>query len=285
MARTNKFKDITGQRFGNYVVLSHVANQKWNCRCDCGIEKVIISHNLLTGQASMCRACYHKSRIIDLTGKKFGRWTAISLNRPGNWNCRCECGAEVVVDRGNLTSGSSTQCANCRTAETNKPKHGHAPGTGISPTYQTWVSIKQRCLYETDTSYPHYGGKGICVCKGWQESFPLFLELMGERTSQRLSIDRANTDESTRHYSCGQCDECKEMGWVFHCRWATKSEQMMNRIMPARNLYTFEGKTLSLKEWAEVTGVPNSTLYARLNTYKWTVEKTLSTPCRKYDGE
>jgi len=123
------------------------------------------------------------------------------------------------------------------------------------------------------------------MCHGWQDSFPLFLELMGERTTQHLSIDRANTDESTRHYSCGQCDECKEKGWVFHCRWATKSEQMKNRTVTARNLYTFDGKTMSLKEWAKETGVPRATLNARLNQYGWSIEKTLSTPRRKYDGE
>lgn len=123
------------------------------------------------------------------------------------------------------------------------------------------------------------------MCKGWQDSFPLFLELMCERTTQRLSIDRVNKDESTRHYSCGQCDECVKNGWVFHCRWATKSEQMLNRIVPARNLYTFEGQTLSLKEWSQVTGVPIATLSGRLLTYGWSIERTLSTPRRKYDGE
>ena len=121
------------------------------------------------------------------------------------------------------------------------------------------------------------------MCQGWQESFPLFLELMGERTSQRLSIDRANTNDSNRHYSCGKCEECVSKGWVFHCRWATKSEQSKNRTFHARNIYTFNGKTLSLKEWSKETGVPLATLYARLKTYKWSIEKTLSTPGRTYD--
>jgi hypothetical protein len=284
MARTKRFNDLTGKRFGKYTVVSHVIGQHWLCRCDCGVEKTLFSPNFTTSKSPMCRDCADTERIIDLTGQRFGKWTVLSLAKPNFWNCRCDCGTESVVSRGNLRSGGSTQCQKCCYA--NRPTtHGHALGTGISPTYQVWISIKQRCLYPNDTSYPHYGGKGVCMCKGWQESFPLFLELMGERTSQRLSIDRANTDESTRHYSCGQCDECKENGWIFHCRWATKSEQSKNRIVPARKFYTFEGKTLSLKEWSQVTGVPLATLSGRLTNYGWSIERTLSTPPRTYDKQ
>lgn len=285
MARTKKFIDLTGRRFGNYTVVSHVMGQYWLCRCDCGTEKTLFSPNFTRSKSPMCRDCADKAKIIDLTGQRFGKWTVLSLAKPKFWNCRCDCGNESVVTRGNLTSGGSTQCEKCRVSELHKPTHGHAPASGWSPTYSTWVSIKQRCLYTNDTSYQHYGGKGIRMCQGWQDSFLLFLELMGERTTQHLSIDRANTDESTRHYSCGQCDECKEKGWVFHCRWATKSEQMLNRTIPVRKLYTFDGKTMGLKDWSEELGVPRATLTARIHQYGWSIEKAFSTPRRKYDGE
>lgn len=285
MARTKLFKDLTGQRFGKYTVLSHVLGQYWLCRCDCGVEKTLFSPNFTTSKSPMCRDCSDKARIIDLTGKRFGKWTVLSLVKPKFWLCRCDCGTESVVTSSNLNSGGSTQCQTCHHADIHKPKHGHASSDGWSATYQTWTSAKQRCNGRGTTFSEHYGDAGICMCQGWQDSFQLFLDQMGERTTQHLSIDRANTDESTRHYSCGQCDECKENGWIFHCRWATKSEQMLNRNIPARVLYTFDGKTLSLKEWSKITGIPRATLEGRLNRYGWSIEKTLSTPRRKYDGE
>ncbi len=284
MARTLKFRDLTGMSFGKYSVISHAGGNKWLCRCECGTEKTQIADNLINGMATMCRDCYHKSRIIDMTGERFGKWTVLSLAKPKFWLCRCDCGTEAVISRGNLKSGTSTQCTKCYNAD--RPiKHGHCPNGQWSPTYQSWVSIKQRCLYKNDSSYPNYGAKGICMCQGWQDSFPLFLELMGERTSQRLSIDRANKDESTRHYSCGQCDECRQKGWVFHCRWSTKEEQMRNRTIKPRKLYTHDGKSLSIKEWSAITGIPKATIESRINHYGWTIERALSTPRRKYDGE
>lgn len=281
MARTLKFRDLTGLSFGKYAVISHAGGNKWLCRCECGTEKTQVADNLINGMATMCRECYHKSRIIDMTGQRFGKWTVLSLVKPKFWLCRCDCGNESVVSRGNLTSGGSTQCEKCRLADIQKPTHGHCPGNGPwSITYQVWVSIKQRCLNPNEVSYKSYGETGVRICKGWQNSFPLFIELMGERTTQRLSIDRANTDESTRHYSCGQCDECKEKGWIFHCRWATREEQMRNTN---RNRWiTFNGETLVLTDWASKLGIPIGTLSQRIDRYGWSVEKALSTPRRTY---
>lgn len=54
-------------------------------------------------------------RLIDITGQRFGRWTAISKSaRAGDshphWLCRCDCGTERVVAGGNLRSGGSVSC-------------------------------------------------------------------------------------------------------------------------------------------------------------------------------
>lgn len=275
MARTKQFRDITGQRFGKYVVLSHVAGQRWNCRCDCGTEKVIISHNLLTGQASMCRKCYQTSRIIDLAGQRFGKWTAISLDRIGYWNCRCDCGIESSVAITNLRSGGSTQCETCRLDSIHKPKHGHSPQGKWSITYQVWVSIKQRC----GTQFSPYGGTGVSICQGWKSDFSNFLASMGERPSTDVSIDRENKNEATRHYSCGHCEECRKHGWIFHCRWATQGEQMRN--VSTNRWLTHNGQTLTITDWGKVTGIARNTIKSRIDVHGWSIEKALDTPARK----
>ena len=56
-------KDITGQRFGDLVVLSqgldHVQQngrkrKKWLCKCDCGGESLVMKYNLLSGNTRSC---------------------------------------------------------------------------------------------------------------------------------------------------------------------------------------------------------------------------------------
>ena len=54
------------------------------------------------------------SRLIDLTGQKFGRLTVIkraeNKGRSVCWLCKCECGNSHIVRGYSLTSGASTSC-------------------------------------------------------------------------------------------------------------------------------------------------------------------------------
>jgi hypothetical protein len=76
----------------------------------------------------------------------------------------------------------------------------------------------QRCHNSKHKRYADYGGRGITVCDRWRE-FPAFLADMGERPPG-LSLDRVDN-------SAGYSAE--------NCRWATLSEQNLNRRKPARN--------------------------------------------------
>lgn len=53
-------------------------------------------------------------KFLDLSGQKFGRWTARKRgpNRAGqvHWICDCACGNTVLVRTDNLTSGKSRSC-------------------------------------------------------------------------------------------------------------------------------------------------------------------------------
>lgn len=60
------------------------------------------------------------TQIEDLTNRKFGRWTVLSLDsyrrdsknrRQGYfWNCRCECGIEKIIRAASLKNGTSRSC-------------------------------------------------------------------------------------------------------------------------------------------------------------------------------
>jgi hypothetical protein len=51
-------RDLTGQRFGRWIVL-HFAGKtgrkyRWTCRCDCGVEKHVIDYHLTMGKTHSC---------------------------------------------------------------------------------------------------------------------------------------------------------------------------------------------------------------------------------------
>jgi hypothetical protein len=59
------------------------------------------------------------SKLIDLTGKKFGKWLVIERLPNGDsgrvtWLCVCECGLKKPVDGSSLKSGVSKGCRDCK---------------------------------------------------------------------------------------------------------------------------------------------------------------------------
>jgi len=151
-------------------------------------------------------------KIIDLTGKRFGRLVVLALHpeRSRMWVCRCDCGGERIVRGSDLIRGMSKSC-NCLRKEM-FAKRSTKHGLCRSRAYQSWKGMKARCFNPRDRAYPDYGGRGITVCERWL-IFENFYADMGE-PPPGLTLDRINNDGN---YEPG------------NCRWATASEQASNR--------------------------------------------------------
>ena len=115
--------DLTGMEFGYWTVIKPgkaiKGKQIWLCRCKCGNEKYVYGYSLLSGDSKSCGCLGKPSRIIDLSGKRFGRLTAekIVSKRPQvMWECVCDCGNVVVVSATNLKAGKANSCG-CINAE------------------------------------------------------------------------------------------------------------------------------------------------------------------------
>ena len=88
-----------------------------------------------------------------------------------------------------------------------KTIHGHA-ADGWSPTYRSWMSMKDRCNNPHNVRYYRYGAIGVRVCKRWTE-FENFLADMGVRP-RGTTLGRIG---DTGNYEPGNCE------------WQTPNEQ------------------------------------------------------------
>jgi len=147
----------------------------------------------------------------NLEGQKFGRLAVIeyaglkkvSLKKHKSmYRCICDCGNSRTVAAAHLKSGGTKSCGclkrekaaeNIRTAASRKGplcpnfKHGHSntDGQPYSPTYVSWMAMKQRCLDPNSVKWPKYGGANppIKICDRWlgEEGFTNFLADLSER--------------------------------------------------------------------------------------------------------
>ena len=105
-----------------------------------------------------------------------------------------------------------------------------------------------RCNNPKDRNYHNYGGRGIKVCKRW-ENFELFLKDMGE-PPKGMTLDRKNNDKG---YSPS------------NCRWVTAAEQCRNRRV---NVWVLlDGKSVLLTDALVMLGKTYQALYYQMRTY------------------
>lgn len=128
--------------------------------------------------------------------------------------------------------------------------------------YRIWTHLRERCQNPHSPSFNLYGGRGISVCASW-DKFEIFLSDMGVRPGPEFEIDRIDNNGNY----------CKS-----NCRWATLSEQNLNKRTNHR--LTFKGITLPLRVWSRRTGIKETTLRMRIKN-GWSVEKSLTAPVLK----
>jgi len=131
-----------------------------------------------------------------------------------------------------------------------------------TPTYETWVNMRNRCNRPECRGYERYGGAGIAVCDEWASSFENFLADMGAKPPG-TSLDRI---DPKGNYS------------KRNCRWASQEMQSNNR--KSVKSATLNGVTKPLAVWCRELGLNHKTVRARVYQLGWTPERALRTPVR-----
>jgi len=181
-------------------------------------------------------------------GLRFTHLKTICLKSRGKhhkWECICDCGKVVVVQKYNLISGNSKSCGCMKNAlisiknSTHKMSH--------SKEWVSFTGMRTRCLNPKNNRYQYYGGRGIRVCKRW-DKFSLFYKDMGPKPTPNHSIDRIDRDKDYM---------------PSNCRWATRQEQARNK---SNNVFiSIDDKNLCISAWAEMMNIKASIISKRLS--------------------
>ena len=208
-------------------------------------------------------------RVKDKTGQKFGRWTVIEFvgihkSRYSLWKCKCDCGNVSILLSSKLTGGKSKSCGCLRNELSSKRKtiHGQSNKGKVTRAYMSWGSMITRCYNQNYHGYKNYGGRNIFVCDQWH-NFTVFFRDMGN-PSPNKTLERIDNNK-------GYFPE--------NCKWATKTEQALNR----RNNHwiTINGERKTLSQWGRNSCIPLKTIFSRIKL-GWDYEKAIFYPLRKH---
>lgn len=184
------------------------------------------------------------SKLIDLTGSVFNRWTVIERgeNKSGQtlFKCVCRCGNTAWVGSRNLRMGKSKSCGCYQKDQLKKTAKKYRPH---------WLALrsvmngmKYRCYREYAKCYKNYGGNGIKICKAWLNSFDDFYTWsLNHGYKSGLTIDRINN----------------KLGYTpRNCRWVTPLEQSKNSSRSIK--YKVKNKMMTRREIRELLKLTDS---------------------------
>jgi len=235
--------------------------------------------------------------VIDLAGKVIGLLTVShrveNRGKQPTWRCVCSCGGIKDIMGMHLRSGKIIDCGCGAPERLRKSRVRH--GMTYTPTWNSWAGMVYRCTTSSAPEWKHYGGRGITVCESWR-TFENFFADMGERP-EGTSIDRVDNNRGYEPGNCrwatiteqqnnrrsnvrltinGQTRTMKQ--WANHYKVPypvvkdRRSKGVDGEALFAplerrkyKTLYTHDGKSLTITDWAKELNAPYITVWQRVH--------------------
>ena len=197
-------------------------------------------------------------KSLHLIGKTFSFLTILSLyykkegrNSRLMAKCRCKCGTDTDQRLDDIQKGLVKSCG-CR-------RHHGQSKTRL---YYVYKDMINRCSGKYKYLYlKRYAGRGIRVCKEWQEDPMSFIRWAKENGyKDGLQLDRRDNDK-------GYSPE--------NCRFVTRTENMRN--MSTNVFIEYKGERRTISEWGEILGKNPAMIGWRLRS-GWSVNDAIEKP-------
>lgn len=107
------------------------------------------------------------------------------------YKVRCnKCGKEIIVRSTLLKSQGSCGCVGREKLRIRSTIHGHY----YERLHRIWYGVKKRCQDPNDHAYKDYGGRGIALCKEWEEYDAFYKWAIYAGYRQNLTIERKDVN-------------------------------------------------------------------------------------------
>ena len=148
----------------------------------------------------------NQSRKQDYIGRKFGRLTIIkNTNIVGHVECLCDCGNRKTILLASIKSGHTKSCGCLHKEQLRARNTTH--GKRHHPVTKILYGMRSRCLNAKDKQYKDYGGRGIKICKEWEDVATFFNWAIDAGWKPGLNIDRKDPNGDYEPCNCRFVDD------------------------------------------------------------------------------
>lgn len=190
-----KFNDLTGQRFGKWLVLERTAEKLnnhicWKCKCDCGTEAVRLGYTLTQGTSKSC-GCHQQKiaseRVSHGHASRSGRTVTYTTWK----NMRQRCTNSNIPEYKHYGGKGITVCERWNKYENFLSDMGERPegrmtidridtNKGYEPGNCRWATYKTQARNTTRNKFIEYKGE-IKPLSEWCEVLGISYSMVNQR--------------------------------------------------------------------------------------------------------
>ena len=256
---TNKFKDLTGQKFGKLTVLERAEDYitpqnerevQWRCKCDCGRECIVRGHNLRNGHTTSCGCAIieastkhgmHNTRIYGIYRGMLNRCYNENLVQYPDYGGRgiyvCD---EWRGENGFINFMNWAMSHGYRDDLTIDRINNNGP---YSPENCRWVTMVIQANNKRSNVYIEYNGESHTISE-WSTITGIPYATLRKRLND---------------------------GWDINRIFNTPVNDYIQIITNSN------GESHTISEWSTITGLNRDLIYDRLYKQNWDVDKALYT--------